>query len=507
MNRRFVLAGMGIIASVLFLTPQVMGQTRNQVNAILTIQPFPSPYASDWQRNPSIATLAVTNETKTPLQVIASLVISTSSGTRIVTGSSGIIALLPGANILNNTSILRGNLSYFSTGLQVQIAQTGRIPEGSYDACLSISDVAGNVLAQNVCASFTIVYPDPPHLVFPSNGDTVSMSYPIFQWTPLQVPIQYQLHYVLKVVEVLPGQNINQAIAANIPQYTNENLLTPTLQYPVNALPLKSGSIYAWQVQALDQNGFSPASNYGKSEIWTFAYTNSSMIVLHPIFPPSPPVSPFHYIFLTSSTVDGSLYGTFTPPSTGMIIPNKPSAGKTFPLANTTVELVAKYMLVENSGNTTIHHRAPAVEISVPRNKLPSDHKYDDADEAIATTTTDPSGNFSFSFLQTDSTGLIAKNQTINFLGGDLSNYQTGDLYKVYRIMVQSPYYLSPASDIMVQPYQTDDVGSLPAMLRNYNLTIKVVHYFKSSQLPDYTGSFKRGGCLHLEAKQASWSS
>ncbi len=285
MNTRSAAAALGLIAGLLFIPPQLMSQARSSVSAILTVQPFPSPYASDWQKNPSIATLAITNEARTSQQVIASLIISTSAGTKIVTGNSDVITLLPGSNILNNTSVLHGNLNYYNNGLERQMAQTGRIPEGSYEACLTITDVTGSVLLQNVCASFAIVYPDPPHLVFPANGDSVNTNYPVLQLTPIQVPIQYQLHYVLKVVEVLPGQNINRAIAANVPQYTNENLLTPTLQYPINALPLKAGSTYAWQVQALDQNGFPPASNQGMSEIWTFTYKPVS----GPVTPPPPP--------------------------------------------------------------------------------------------------------------------------------------------------------------------------------------------------------------------------
>ena len=480
MNTRIGLTTLGLIAGFLICTLQLMGQTRSSVSAILNVQPFPSPYASDWQRNPSIATLVVTNGAKTPQQVIASLTISTSAGTKIVTGNSDVIALLPGTSILNNTSVLHGNLSYYNSGLQTQMAQTGRIPEGSYEACLTITDNTGSILVQNVCASFTIVYPDPPHLVFPANGDTVNTNYPLFQWTPLQVPIQYQLHYVLKVVEVLPGQNINQAISANIPQYTGENVLTPTLQYPITALPLKGGSTYAWQVQALDQNGFPPASNQGESEIWTFTY--KPLLALH-FIPQLPQNPPFHYISFSTSTVTGNISGTFSPPTRGMVIINKGNVPnkQPFPLGNTTVELVTKYMLIQK-GN--VLNPFGGTELSIPRSSLPGDHRYDDADQVVATTTTDPSGNFSFSFLQTDSTGLLETNQTINLLPGDLSNYQTGDLYKVYRVIVESPYYLSPDQDVIIQPYENKDVGSLSALVKTYSLKITVMptSYKASSQ-------------------------
>ena len=158
-------------------------------------------------------------------------------------------------------------------------------------------------------------------------------------------------------------------------------------------------------------------------------------------------------------------------------VPNK----QPFPLGNTTVELVTKYMLIQK-GN--VLNPFGGTELSIPRSSLPGDHRYDDADQVVATTTTDPSGNFSFSFLQTDSTGLLETNQTINLLPGDLSNYQTGDLYKVYRVIVESPYYLSPDQDVIIQPYENKDVGSLSALVKTYSLKITVMptSYKASSQ-------------------------
>ncbi len=466
-----------VIGILLFIAggiPGLMAQT-SSVTVEFFVQPFPSPYLSDWQTNPSIATLTVVNNTIGPQEVIITLLVKTSDGRQVISGSSSPTVLLHGPNVLNNTSLLHGNLKYYDSGIKNQIIQTGRIPEGTYSACVSIASINGVSLVSNDCRDFTIVYPDPPQLVYPLDGDSVNTNYPILQWTPVQVPIQYRVHYVMTMVQLLPGQIPSQALAADVPQYTNGNLTNTALQYPISALPLVAGDTYVWQVQALDQNGFSPASNNGKSQIWTFTYRRSSLILHVP--PPAPASPPFRYTFMTTSTVTGSLYGTFSQPATRMTISNKTALNGTWPVANTTVELVAKYMLEQNgSGNQLYKLGESTVELPVPRNSLPADHKYDDADQAVSTTVTDPSGNFLFSFLQSDSTGLIAKDQTINFAQYEgQSNTQTGDLYKVYRIVVQSQYYLSPATDIMVQPYQFDDVGSLPAMAREYSLKIRVL--------------------------------
>jgi hypothetical protein len=444
-------------------------------NAVFIVQPYPSPYISDWQNNPSIASLTVINGTRAQQRVVISIMISDSKGKQIISGSSDPILLMPGSNLFNNTTVLHGNLSYYDAGTKSQIVQTGRAPEGSYSACVTITNVDGVNLISNLCANFTIVYPDPPHLVFPTNGDSVTTIYPVFQWTPLQVPIGYQLHYVLKMAEILPGQTPLQALAANVPQYENDNLIANTLQYPISALPLKSGATYVWQIQALDQNGFPPSSNNGKSEVWTFTYKKLSPFVFHPVPPVKPPSRPLsHFVFLTNSTISGTVYGTFNQPSMGIVL-NQHQTNPTFPLANATIELVAKYMLIEKGSGKSVVRFGTQVEKSVPRYDLPLDHKFDDADQVVATTTTDPSGNFSMSFLELDSTGLVAQNQTINFGGGEFPDYHSGDLYKVYRIMVQNSYFCSPDDDIIIQPYETENVGSLLALVRTYSLKVTVV--------------------------------
>jgi hypothetical protein len=234
----------------------------------LTIQPYPSPYLSDWQVNPTIAILIVNNP-GAPSQIKLSLTITRrSSGASVGSGESNPILVPGGQTILNNTSMV----SWSSMKLESQIVQTGRLPEGEYKACVEVKDLSGNTLIAQLCGDFTIVYPDPPYLIAPANGDTVQTQYPVFQWMPCQLPAQYQLHYVLRIVEILPGQIPEQALVANVPQYENSNILATNFQYPIDALQLQAGKKYAWQVQALDQYGFPPATNDGRSQIWTFTY-------------------------------------------------------------------------------------------------------------------------------------------------------------------------------------------------------------------------------------------
>ncbi len=477
-----------VIGILLFIAggiPGLMAQT-SSVTVEFFVQPFPSPYLSDWQTNPSIATLTVVNNTISPQEVIITLLVKTSDGRQVISGSSSPTVLLHGPNVLNNTSLLHGNLKYYDSGIKNQIIQTGRIPEGTYSACVSIASINGVSLVSNDCRDFTIVYPDPPQLVYPLDGDSVNTNYPILQWTPVQVPIQYRVHYVMTMVQLLPGQIPSQALAADVPQYTNGNLTNTALQYPISALPLVAGDTYVWQVQALDQNGFSPASNNGKSQIFTFKYQPSGgSLVYHPMTPIIPPIIKPLY---TSTTISGTMLATFTlphsslPGTEGVTIHEPTIGGSTSssaqpsvqptPLANTTLELVNEFMLVYGFNIKTGFQEAPPVA-------------FQNEGQVVATTTTDASGDFSFSVAQTTaSPDTLGQNETMLVQEAGGQEMETGTLVLVYRIIVESPYYCSPDYDVYVQSGQSDNVGQLNALAKSYslNVTLNPTVYGSQSQ-------------------------
>lgn len=261
-----------------------------QVNATLFVQPFPPPYPGEWETNPSIGSLTVTNSSAASLHVVFEIKITRrATGTQILRGSSSMHSLPPGVpSVFNNTQFLNLNNVMYDASVRSQIIRSGRIPEGEYVACLDIRDAAGTMLAQNVCSQyFTIVYPDPPFLVSPLDRDTIRQQYPIFSWTPVTVPPAYTINYQFRLVEVLPNQIPAQALAANTPpQYENLTLTTTSIIYPVEALALQAGKRYAWQVQVIDQNGYPPTTNNGRSQIFTFVYRGGS-----PPPPPPPPVT------------------------------------------------------------------------------------------------------------------------------------------------------------------------------------------------------------------------
>ncbi len=241
--------------------------------ADFVFDPFPSPYLSDWEANGNIGSVEISNNTSETIELVIFLSLDESQRGNIATAESNIFSFPPGSieNITTNDIIDYGSLDY-NSDLEELIIRTGRLPEGEYTVCLELQTIDGTVLLSDICVTFTILYPDPPYLIFPFDSDTLLELFPTFQWTPVQVPIEFPIHYSLKIVETYNGQVPFQALQANPVHYEENYHTVPNLQYPLDALELIKGKRYAWQVQVLDENNFAPSSNDGKSEIFSFVY-------------------------------------------------------------------------------------------------------------------------------------------------------------------------------------------------------------------------------------------
>ena len=294
---------------LLFLMVLNLGLALAQWNATITMQPFPPPYLSDWENNPTIGSLTITNNISSPSDVLVYLTLSRNSSGVIATGHSNPIATSPGVPTqVNSYRFIDWGTVTYAQGMRDQAVQTGRLPEGEYTACVTVKDPSGSTLVADVCAPFTIVYPDPPSLFFPADGDSLTSPYPTFTWTPVQVPPAYQLHYILRISEILPGQTPHQALLANVVQFEDDNLLTTNLQYPLSALPLDAGKTYAWQVQAVDQNNFPPSGNEGRSEIWIFVAKE----VANQTPPPTASASPLQIKLVPASSSGTTTFSSFS---------------------------------------------------------------------------------------------------------------------------------------------------------------------------------------------------
>ena len=251
-------------------------QARAQTwNATLNLNPTPSPYISDWENNPTaVGQATIMNNGSSGRDVVLFVTLFKSDAGLLVEAESP--TLFIGAmetRVLNNTDYIEfSSANYRNTGIKNRAFRTGRLPAGSYTGCIQVRTPGGANLSSRVCQDFEIVYPDPPQLIYPDNGAEVTSEFPTFQWIPVNVPADYDVFYTMKLVEILEGQAPLRALDANVPVLERSDIGTSTFNYPLDAFALEEGGNYAWQIQALDQFGLAPASNQGRSEIFTFQY-------------------------------------------------------------------------------------------------------------------------------------------------------------------------------------------------------------------------------------------
>lgn len=259
----------GPVVALLLCLPAGALAAQGAWDAMLTIQPYPSPYYSDWEADPNIGSLTLINHSSAPASVRIYFTIADAMNRVVASGTSDPETIAAGAVAVYDSPYEIAGTASHDEGLEEIAVRTGRLPEGDYLACASAADDAGFVLAES-CAGFFIAYPDPPLLLGPEDGARLEENDPLFQWTPVRVPVDYQLTYALRVVEVLPGQLPAEALRSNIPHHEQHDAFGTTVRYPIDALPLEPGKSYAWSVRAVDQNGYAASANEGRSEIWTF---------------------------------------------------------------------------------------------------------------------------------------------------------------------------------------------------------------------------------------------
>ena len=244
-------------------------------NMSLFVQPFPSPYTSDWETNQQISNLRITNPAATPQDVRIAYQITNTQGRILASGASDPLGIPPGAPTVMTSILDIAGASRRDEGLWSQMERTGRIPEGTYTGCATMAAANCLVLGED-CQTFTIVYPDAPQLIAPGSGESLTDLAPIFQWTPVVVPAAYPVQYALQIAEVLAGQTSEESLNSTIVHYQAPSLTVTNLQYPADAQPFERGKRYAWRVVVIDESGFPPTANGGLSEIRTFLYDASS---------------------------------------------------------------------------------------------------------------------------------------------------------------------------------------------------------------------------------------
>lgn len=117
-----------------------------------------------------------------------------------------------------------------------------------------------------------------PRLISPADTNTTVSTPPMLSWTAITPPFGQFVRYNLKVVPVPAGQSASAALKRMTSLLDLKNLTTAFYQttYADSIMTRFADAPYfAWQVQAIDQNGQDITKNNGYSEIRLFKITRA----------------------------------------------------------------------------------------------------------------------------------------------------------------------------------------------------------------------------------------
>lgn len=244
-----------------------------QWTVLVTCESYPSPYLSDWENNPGIVNIEIRYDGVEPETVkLVDSLYSFENGF-IAKGSSEIIIFDAAQTIFrDNRDFLNYRGINYNPSYREAIIRTNRLLEGTYTLyCNLIRLRTGELLVSGNPVNFTILGFSIPSLLTPADGDTVRIASPTFQWTQATSHPGFEVHYSIKVCEVLDGQLPTQAIN-NIAHHQDTIVDFTSFLYPNFARALEEDKSYVWQIQAHDRNSLPIGENNGRSEIFSFFF-------------------------------------------------------------------------------------------------------------------------------------------------------------------------------------------------------------------------------------------
>lgn len=181
----------------------------------------------------------------------------------------------PGLNIIDPRTINPG-LTFSSMALRELFMDYKVLPQGTYRYCVIITPNITNTefvtekvddcMYKQSKDLFSI------NLLEPENGAKIYEYNPMLSWIATY-PFVNQLTYKIRVAEIKDGQNTANAIARNNAIYSENNLMTNSIVYPVYGKPLQAWQPYAWTVDAYYKGIF-----LGGAQPWKFTIVEDSIL-------------------------------------------------------------------------------------------------------------------------------------------------------------------------------------------------------------------------------------
>lgn len=167
---------------------------------------------------------------------------------------------------------------YSSSALRQLFTEHKKLPAGTYQYCVEISEVslsgekqsevlARECLYQKVEDIFLIT------LIEPENKAKIKEYNPMLSWVA-NCPFVHELTYRLRLTDIKDGQTTESAILRNNAIYDEKNLVQTSIVYPVYAKPLQKLQPYAWTVDA-----YFKGILLGGAAPWSFIIIEDSVLV------------------------------------------------------------------------------------------------------------------------------------------------------------------------------------------------------------------------------------
>lgn len=200
------------------------------------------------------------------------------------------------------------------------------LPFGPYEVCLSLRKESDDEELAESCTDMEINMLQPALLLTPEDYEELFHFLPLFTWlAPTPANPGYPVKYDLKLVEVYPHQQPQEAIQVNTPLHFLQGYSNTFYQYGAGDYPLRINQYYAWQVEARYEHELAGSDGPGKqyeerlgvSEVYTFIIrgpiADPEVCFLHPYLnntqPPTETVSGTLNMLFSDTTINPPLLG------------------------------------------------------------------------------------------------------------------------------------------------------------------------------------------------------
>ena len=241
----------------------------------------PAPNALHWD---DIWNVTVFNNiSSSTMPTTINIKVTLASGPVIYEAVTGKFVVPLGETILNAAIAKTKNINILNEDLEHRAFFTryNTMKFGGYGLCveLTLFNPLGDVIFTDYSCAFHNIYQfGIINLNTPVSGDTVLSESLQFSWTHVNQQSSAELFfYELDLVEILPNQSAEEAIALNPKRMRQDKIFEPYLDFPQLERPLDTGKVYAWRVLAYtdalsttrdeNQTIFSPGTKEGRKEI------------------------------------------------------------------------------------------------------------------------------------------------------------------------------------------------------------------------------------------------